>query len=390
MYIERDITQRAKELLTKFPVLLITGPRQSGKTYFVKKKFSNFNYISLEDIDLRTAARTDPRGFLESLGEKVIFDEIQRAPELLSYIQTRVDRLDKNSIYILTGSHQLYLMNNISQSLSGRVAILNLLPFSLQEIKDLIDKNNSDEILIKGFYPRIYDHNIEPSDFYSSYIATYIERDVRALTNIKDLTSFETFIKLLSGRTAQILNLSSIGNDCGVSHNTIKNWISILEASYIIYRLKPYYKNIRKRLIKTPKIHLIDPGIVSYLLGIKNISNISFHPLKGNIFETMVFSEILKTIYNKGLKYDLSYYRDIGGKEIDVIIEGENQLALIEIKSSKTISNDFFKSFKNTKEIFRGKQIFNYLIYAGEYEFVHNNIKILNYLSINKIFENFY
>jgi len=387
MYIERIIKNRVNELFSKFPVILITGPRQSGKTYFVKKNFSDYTYMSLEDLDIRNFARQDPRGFLEGVGERVILDEIQRAPELLSYIQTIVDAKRKNSIYVLTGSQQLELIQNISQSLAGRTAIIKLLPFSFDEIGGFINKNDPDELLIKGFYPRIYDHNINPQDFYSFYTTTYIERDIRQLIQINKLSSFEIFIKLIASRTAQILNLNSIGNDCGISHNTVKSWLGVLEASFIVYRLKPYYKNIKKRLIKSPKIHFIDPGLVSYLIGIREKRNILFHPLRGSIFETMVFSEVLKIIYNRGLNYDLSYYRDVSGREIDLIIETGEKIIAIEIKSAKTITGDFFKSFNNIEKILQKENIEKYIVYGGEKEFKFKDIKILNIFSIPKIFD---
>jgi len=304
---------------------------------------------------------------------------------LMSYIQTLVDEKNKASLFILTGSQQFDLMETMTQSLAGRSAIVNLLPLSYDEAyQNNSDKIVLDEVLFKGFYPRIFDKNLDPSEAMQFYVNTYVERDLRRLINIKDLSPFEIFLKLCAGRTGQILNLSSLGNDCGVNHNTVKSWISVLEASFIIKLLRPYYRNFNKRLIKAPKLYFLDTGLASFLLGITKADQMFSHPLKGAIFETYVFSELLKARYNRGKADNLYYFRDSKGNEVDVICDNGNSLSQIEIKSGQTVNSDYFKGL----EYFSGLSdipVESSLIYGGTQSYTRNNVQVVGWQSISEM-----
>ncbi len=368
--IERKISEKVLEYANKFPVVTITGPRQSGKTTLCKMLFKNKKYTNLENIDERQFAIEDPKGFLARFEDGAIIDEIQYVPHLFSYIQTIVDSKNKEGMFILTGSQQFEVMESITQSLAGRTAIVKLLPFSLNEAYKNLENVSLNKVLFTGFFPRIFDKNINPSDMASFYISTYIERDVRKIVNVKDLTKFQIFIKLLAGRTSQLLNLTSLADECDVSHNTIKSWLSVLEASYVIKIQRPFYKNLNKRLVKTPKIYFLDTGLVCYLLGIRNIEQLEVHPLKGEIFETFVVGELLKNRFNNGKDDNLYFYREHNGREIDIIVDSGINVDLIEVKLSQTISEKFFKNLKkfpekgfasvNKKVIYAGKESFNF------------------------------
>ena len=364
--IKRTLSEKLKTLALKFPVVSVVGPRQSGKTTLVKNVFSRLDYVTLEDIDTREFALKDPRGFLATHNQGVIIDEAQKAPNLFSYIQTEVDKREKSGQFILTGSQNFLLQENISQTLAGRVAILRLLPFSLEELRGAGYKlHNSEEYIFKGFYPRIYDKKISPVDWYYNYIQTYVERDVRLIKNVADLHTFQKFVKLCAGRIGQILNLSSLGNDCGITHNTAKAWASILEASYVIFLLKPYYKNFNKRLIKMPKLYFYDTGLACSLLGIQNKTQLNSHYLRGGLFESFVMAEIIKRKFNKGQEHNCYYWRDKTGNEIDCIAEVSGRLLKIEIKSAKTIAEDFFTGFNYWNRVAGETGRDSYLIYNG-------------------------
>ena len=364
--IPRIITPYIERLTAKFPVLAITGPRQSGKTTLLKHLFQNYQYVSLENPETRIFAQEDPKGFLETYPKKVIFDEIQRVPDLFSYLQEIVDQSGMEGQFILSGSQNFLLLEKITQSLAGRVALFKLLPFSFAELKgqNLLATDWS-EAAYKGFYPRIYDKDILPSDFYSNYIETYVERDVRNLINIKDLTLFRNFVKLCAGRIGQILNLSSLANDCGISQPTAQAWLSILESSYIIFTLPPYYKNFSKRVIKSPKLYFYDTGLAASLLGITEAGQINTHYLKGGLFENMIIAELLKQDFNQGQKADFYFWRDSNGNELDCLIERAGQIEVIELKAGKTINTDYFKNLKYFKEIAGELIAQSYLIYGG-------------------------
>ncbi|MCL5408700.1 MAG: ATP-binding protein [Candidatus Omnitrophica bacterium] len=365
--LKRTLSQKLKSLALKFPVISVIGPRQSGKTTLVRNVFLNKDYVNLEDLDTREFALTDPRGFLATYSKGAIIDEVQRVPSLFSYIQTTVDRSNKAGQFILTGSQNIILQENISQSLAGRVAILKLLPLSLEELKKTkYEPDSAEEYIFTGSYPGIYDKKINPRDWYPNYIQTYVERDVRLIKNILDLNIFQKFIKLCAGRIGQVLNLLSLGNDCGITHNTAKAWISILESTYIIFLLKPYYKNFNKRLIKMPKLYFYDTGLACSLLGIQNKQQLSTHYLGGSLFESFVISEIIKYRFNKGFEQHCYYWRDRTGNEVDCIMENNRSLLGIEIKFSKTIVEDFFKGLKYWNKITGNVSSKLYLIYKGE------------------------
>ncbi|MFH1838056.1 MAG: ATP-binding protein [Candidatus Kuenenbacteria bacterium] len=385
--INRIIGNKIKKLALKFPVVFLIGPRQSGKTTLVRNIFPKLDYVSLEDLDTRDFALRDPKGFLASFRKGVILDEVQRVPNIFSYIQTIVDEKNVSGQFILTGSQNILLQENLSQSLSGRVAILKLLPLSFEELKNTQKKINSiEQYLFNGFYPRIYDKKITANDWYPNYIQTYIERDVRLIKNIGNLSAFQKFIKMCAGRIGQILNLSSLGNECGISHNTAKSWLSVLESSYIVFLLKPYYKNFNKRLIKMPKLYFYDTGLACSLLGIQNEKQLSTHYLKGGLFESFVISEIFKKQFNSGAEPSCYYWRDKSGNEIDCLIEEGGKLLQIEIKAGKTISSDFFSGLQYWKKIV-GKNNTNFsVIYGGDIDQKRTDVKIINWKNISSIF----
>ncbi len=378
--INRQVESEIELLKNEFPILAILGPRQSGKTTLAKKMFPEYEYVSLEDYDVNEYAENDPRGFLNRYSENVIFDEIQRNPRIISYLQTHVDALGKNGKIVVTGSQNFLLMEKISQSLAGRVGITKLLPFSVEEIKHLEKKK--DEIIFSGLYPRIYDQDIRPGTFYKNYITTYIEKDVRLLKNITKLDVFVTFMKILAGRTGQELNYKSIGEECGVSHATIMEWISVLEASFIIYRLRPYYKNYNKRLVKSPKLYFIDTGLVCSLLGIRKREELDYHFLKGSIFETFVVTEILKAGYNTGGNFEIYFWRDNHKKEIDIIIDFGNKMYGLEIKSSETISEEYFDGLKYWRELTGTEKEDLYLVYGGRDNLIRNGMNVVSWDNI--------
>ena len=363
-------------------MVTITGPRQSGKTTLVKTVLKETAYVSLEDPDLREFASNDPRGFLSAYPGSVIIDEVQRVPDLFSYIQTRVDETGKEGLYILTGSFNFSLMQGISQSLAGRVAILNLHPFSFTELEraDRLTESLEDLLFIGG-YPRIYDKDLPPSEWYANYVTTYLERDVRVVINIKDLSVFQLFLKMCAARSGQILNLSSLGDDCGITHNTAKSWISVLQTSFIVYLLRPHYKNFNKRLIKNPKLYFYDTGLLCYLLGVESAESLLTNVHRGAIFETWVISELLKGRLNRGLRENLFYWRDRSGHEVDCIVEQENRLLPIEIKSGKTVTRDFFKGLRYWTKIASGASDESYLVYAGPMDQKRKEANVLSWKS---------
>ena len=326
-------------------LISICGARQTGKTTLVKQVFKGKPYLSLENPDTRNFALEDPRGFLESYPNGAILDEVQRAPILFSYLQEILDNTKVKGLFILSGSNNFLLQQTISQTLAGRVGYINLLPFSIAELSKakLLSADDS-KLMLKGFYPPIYDQKIPPEDWCPNYIRTYIEKDVRQIKNITDLIVFERFMKLLAGRSGQELNNSALAVETGVDVKTIQSWIGILESSFIVYLLKPHYKNFNKTIVKRPKVYFYDTALVCYLLGIRNVSQLNTHPLKGAIFEGMVVTELIKKRTNAGLPINVYYWRDKAGHEIDVIIDNGNKLLPIEIKSGKTINTEFFKN----------------------------------------------
>ena len=364
--INRIIENKIRQLTDKFPVISVTGPRQSGKTTLIKSMFPNYRYESLEEPDTRLYAERDPRKFLES-SEKMIIDEIQRVPDLFSYIQTISDKANINGRFILSGSQSFLLNQHISQSLAGRVAIFNLMPLSLYELLDYgIHVDNYEKLIYQGFYPRLYDKEIAPGDFYPNYLQTYVEIDVRLLQNIHNLTHFIRFLKLCAGRTGQLLNLNSLSNDCGISSNTAKSWISVLEASYIIFLLHPHHRNFNKRLVKMPKLYFTDTGLASSLLEIHSENQLSSHYLRGALFENFILSEFLKTRFNSGLRKNFYFWRDNKGSEIDCIIENNLKLTPVEIKSGNTFHKDFFRELNYWNKLSGNSPENSFVIYGGD------------------------
>jgi predicted AAA+ superfamily ATPase len=381
--IKRAITTELKKLLKEYPVVTILGPRQSGKTTLVKNFLKNFSYANLEDPEVREFATYDPKSFLKQLKRPVILDEIQRVPSLLSYIQVIVDANQSMGEFILTGSHQLKLQEVIAQSLAGRTGILNLLPLSITELKKAkIELGDFTEYAYKGFYPRIYKYNQRPSVAYSNYFQTYIEKDVRQLINIKNLNTFEKFIKLLAGRVAKLMDYSSLAGDVGVDTKTIKEWLSILEASFIVFKLPPFYQNFGKRMMKSPKYYFCDTGLLCYLLGIQNPKQILRDPLMGNIFENLMVIEVLKNRYNQGLSSNLYFYRDSNQVEIDLLLDFSRRFVLVEIKASSTFHRSLLHNF-NLVEKSLPDIIQKILLYNGESKNLEPGSKIRNFMNLN-------
>jgi uncharacterized protein len=363
--IKRILQEKIVLLSEKYPVVSVTGPRQSGKTTLIKSMFPDYNYKSLEEPDTLLFARTDPRKFLIS-GDKMIIDEIQRSPDLFSYIQTITDSTNRNGQFIISGSQSFLLNQHISQSLAGRVGILNLLPLSLPELQHYgIYFENYETLIFQGFYPRLYDRKIQPVDFYPNYVQTFIERDVRLLQNIHDLSLFIRFLKLCAGRTGQLLNLSSLANDCGISVNTAKSWISVLETSFIVFLLQPHYKNFNKRLIRMPKLYFFDTGLASSLLEIKSETQMASHYLKGFLFENFIISEFMKNRFNHGFRSNCYFWKDNKGNEVDCIIENAEKLVPVEIKSGSTFNQDFFKNIAYWNKISQNSSENSFVVYGG-------------------------
>ncbi|MBQ7618916.1 MAG: ATP-binding protein [Treponema sp.] len=352
MIVNRSISAKLGSLLKTFPVVTVTGCRQSGKSTLLRHFLPEYAYVSLEDIDVRQMALDDPRHFISVYNNKVIIDEIQQAPQLLSFLQTHIDSVNAPGMYVLTGSHNLLLMQSISQSLAGRTALLTLAPFSISEMAGAsLLPATLNEMLYKGNFPRIYDQNIEPFDFYSAYIKTYVDRDVRLIKNINDFSAFTRFLKLCAGRCSQILNVSELAQDAGITRKTAESWLSVLETSYVIYFLKPYYKNFGKRVIKNPKLYFYDTGLASALLGIKASSQIESFYMRGALFENLIVSELLKRRLFAGKSDELYFFRDSNGVEIDVLEEDGLELRAYEIKASETMNGAFFSNIKKIKNL---------------------------------------
>ena len=385
--INRNAISTLKKLAKDYPVVTITGPRQSGKTTLAKFVFKRKPYVSLEDPDKMEFASEDPRGFLAQYPDGAVLDEVQRCPSLFSYIQGIVDQDKRPGLFILTGSQQFGLISKITQSLAGRTGILHLLPFSMEEAKagGILPKS-LDEILFEGLYPPIYDRKISPSSWYANYVFTYIERDVRQMVNVRDLAAFQKFIRMCAARCGQMLNLSGLANDCGITHNTAKAWISVLEASYVIFLLKPYYKNFGKRLVKSPKLYFYDTGLAAWLLGVNDAKQISTHAMRGALFESLIVSELLKEGFNKGLARDIYFWRDNTGNEIDALIEKAGTLIPIEIKSGQTIARDYFAGINKWLAIAGSAAGSPYVIYGGDDGQKRLGIEVLSWRNITKLF----
>lgn len=383
--IKRSLSSKLKQLINQYPIVSVTGPRQSGKTTLVKSCFPNKPYISLEDPDIRKFAIDDPRSFLKQYENGAILDEIQNTPDLFSYIQTIVDRKNRNGLFILTGSQNFLLLEKISQTLAGRTAVLRLLPFSLNELSK-VNKfpKNIYQAIFKGGYPRLYQRKVDVHDWCGNYIQTYIERDVRTIQNIGNLQDFQRLLSLCANRVGQLINLTSLANDCGLSHNTVKSWISVLEASFIVFLLKPHFKNFNKRLVKTPKLYFNDTALVCYLLGIKKESDIINHYNRGPLFENYIISEIVKYFYNKGESPPVYFWRNKTGHEIDCLIDKGKELIPVEIKSGETVNNDFFRNIKYWNTLADSRE--SYLIYGGSENQKRSIATVLSWENLNSLF----
>ena len=376
----RDVASSITGLLKGFPIVTITGPRQSGKTTLAKTIFKNKPYMSLEDPDIRRMSIEDPRGFLSQFPDGAILDEVQRAPELFSYLQTHVDSDGRMGLFLLTGSQQFGLISRVTQSLAGRTAFVELMPFSIRELeRHGLMPSQVDQMLFMGGYPALYSRDISPREWFPSYVAAYVERDVRQVLNVQDLESFQRFVRLCAGRCSQIMNLSSLANDCGITHNTAKAWISVLEASYILFRLRPYHANFNKRLVKSPKLYFYDAGLLCWLLGIYEKEQLITHPLRGAIFETFIVSELMKAELNKGKRPAFYFWRDSNGNEIDIVAEFGTKVMPIEIKAGQTLNSDFFTGLLRWMEIAGMKAARPTLIYGGAAKSVYKGISVFGW-----------
>lgn len=377
--INRKITEEINRLKKYYPVITVTGPRQSGKTTLCKYLFPDYQYFNLEDAEILESVRLDPKGFMRAHTGNMIIDEVHHYPELFSLIQIVVDEQPDRK-FILTGSSNFALLQSITQSLAGRAAVLTLLPLSLQELGDAIQVMDTDALMLSGGYPRLWAVPDFPRDaFYRNYYTTYIERDVRQIVNIKDMTLFQKFIRLCAGRVGMELNASNLSNEVGVATSTITNWLSMLSASYIAYLLPPYFANVRKRLVKTPKFYFYDVGLACYLLGIESTAQLSVHPLRGNLFENMVINEAVKNRLNQGKDPNLYFYRDKSQNEVDLIYEQGEALQAYEIKSAQTFNKEFYKGILYVKNLFGDKIARSAVIYDGDYEVIAQENGFLNF-----------
>lgn len=387
--INRSIGNYIFKLAEKFPIISVSGPRQSGKTTLLKSLFTQYKYVNLENLDERALVAEDIRGFLRQHADAgIVIDEAQRLPELFSYLQGFVDDSRKMGRIIISGSQNFLLMESISQSLAGRVGLVNLMPFTISELENTEHwQKDPFKFIFKGMYPAVYDRNIEPLDYYPNYLLTYIERDVRNLKNISDLNLFRRFLQLCAGRAGQVINYTSMGNDLGIDHKTVKAWVSVLEASFIIFLLNPHYKNFSKRIIKQPKLYFYDTGVAATLLNLKSSDELFSHYMKGNLFENFIISEYLKLRLHSGLRSDAWFFRDKTGNEIDLIIDRPEGLIPVEIKAGMTISTDFFKGLIKYREISGVPTDSSYLIYSGEDSQQRKDAWVLSWKDLKKLIQ---
>ncbi len=367
MLIQREIIPAINLLVDKYPIIAVTGPRQSGKTTLLKSMFPEYRYVSLENPDVRSFATTDPNGFLKEYSEYVILDEVQHVPTLFSYLQTKVDGSKLMGQFILSGSQNFHLVQNITQSLAGRVAMFKLLPFDIQELNaaGLLQENYTDN-LVKGFYPAIFDREIPSKIFYSNYVQTYIQRDVSELIAIKDLRLFQNFLSLCATRAGQLLNLSSLANECGITQPTAKSWLSALESSYILFLLPPYFKNFSKRIVKTPKLYFYDTGLLCYLLKLDSAEQIQLTDFKSSLFENMMIAEYVKRMHHCNQLNDTWFWRDVAGNEVDLIIQAGPTQDAVEFKATQTIMPNLFKGLNFYEKISGKTNLNKYLVYGGD------------------------
>lgn len=382
--IKREMAAKARELWCKYPVLTLTGPRQSGKTTLARSVFPDAEYVNLEDPEVHALALSDMREFLRRHPAPAVFDEVQYAPELLRYVQAAVDEARRPAQYVLTGSHQPALRAAIGESLAGRTGLLELMPLTIGELAAEGVEKSRDEWIFEGFMPRLYDSTLLPTELYRDYFRTYVERDVRQLANLRRLAAFETFVRLLAGRVGQVLNVNALSDDAGVSVPTVKEWLSVMEASYVIYVMRPYYRNFGKRFIKSPKVYFTETGLASYLLGIRSPEQVASHPLMGNLFENMAVMEILKRRLNRGDEPDMYFMRTSSGLEADVVVENGGRLDLYEIKASSTFRPDLTANLRRMAEFIpdAGRLA---LVYSGRAAGVHDGVDTVSFADVGDV-----
>jgi uncharacterized protein len=380
--IERQLATHVRAMLASYPVVTLTGPRQSGKTTLARAVCPDKPYVSLEAPDVRQFAIEDPRGFLRQFPDGAVLDEIQRAPALPSYLQGLVDADSRSGRFVLTGSQQFEVMSVVTQSLTGRTALLRLLPFSFTElgVRSPVDYAQSDyaQWMYRGFYPHIHDRGLDPTQALGDYFATYVQRDLRMLAEVSDLSAFERFVRLCAGRVGGLLNLSNLAADCGITHPTARRWLTLLEASYIVYLLRPYSWHTTKRLVKSPKLYFYDVGLASYLLGVQTPQHVAQHPLRGGLFENLVVMEALKSRLHRGLSDTLHFYRDSEGAEVDLLTEYGHGVFPIEIKSGETIGSDMFNGLRRFARLFATTPNGGGLVYGGAERQVRNGVTIVS------------
>lgn len=385
MKIERQLYTKATELLGKYPIIAITGPRQSGKTTFCKQLRPDYQFLNMELADNQAFARKDPRGFLEKYQGGVILDEVQNVPELFPYLQFYTDERGRNGEYILSGSQHFLLLEKITQSLAGRVAIFNLLPFSLAELEGHEWQPGTwQQAAWKGFYPRIYEADISPNDFHPDYLQTYIERDVRQILKVADLNLFRSFIISCAGRCGQLFNAAQVGSEIGVDAKTVKNWLSVLETSFITYRLPPYHKNFSKRIIKTPKLYFYDVGLAAHLLGIRRPGDVDAHFAKGTLFENLVINEIFKNCFNKHERPAFYFWQDSNNLEIDLLMDKVSSREIIEIKAGSTIHPSFFKNIEKYEDL-DNQVLGKWIVYGGDDQQIRNGVHVVHWKAIGEV-----
>lgn len=383
--IPRTLEPVLTSLARQFPVVTVTGPRQSGKTTLCRKAFPDLPYANLESHDTREFARSDPRGFLAPFREGAVIDEIQRVPELTSYLQPLVDRPHARPRFILTGSRQLEVGQTVTQSLAGRTALLKLLPLSLEELGRRRPES-IDQMLVSGSYPRIHAERVDPAVALSSYFETYVERDIRQVIRVKDLHAFETFVKLCAGRVGQLLNLQNLGAEAGVSHTTARSWLTVLEAGFVVFLLPPFHRNLNKRLVKSPKLYFHDVGLAAHLLGIETPAHVSRHPLRGHLFENLMVTEALKYRFHRGRRSNLSFFRDARGNEVDLVMEFGERVFPVEIKAGATIAGDFFQGLRTFQALVPETPWGGGLIYAGGEGRLQDGIQVTPWPAVASLF----
>lgn len=366
MKFQRSSALLLMQALDSYPVVVVTGPRQAGKSTLIRESLPDWRMLSLEDIDLRRFAQADPRGFLKLYPAPLIIDEVQRVPELLSYIQTMVDNSGLMGQYVLSGSQQFSLLAGITQSLAGRASLIELHPLRLKELQDGGGaKQSLDQLMLQGGYPAVHARKLDPTRYYADYVGSYIERDVRSLSAVQDLGNFQRFMRMCAARTGQLLNLNSLANDCGISHPTAQSWMNLLEASYVVRRIAPYHRNFGKRLVKAPKLYFLDTGLCAWLLGITTAQQMASHYARGALFETWVVTEALKWRAVRGDKQPLYFWRDNIGNEVDLLLEQNGQITLVEVKSGQTFQSEWLRNL-DTVHRHLGEPVERALIYGGD------------------------